>query len=89
MTIITLPPDLEGRLTEAANRSGTTPELLAVESLRRLFPPITNQLAREGTLFDFLAGYIGKAAGSTEPLSEQCGKRFAERLVEKQKQGNL
>lgn len=86
MTTITLPPDLEGRLTEEAHRRGTTAELLAVDGLRQLFvkPVANNGNEQPGTLFDFLAGYIGTVDGSTEPLSEDCGKRFAEALAEKQ-----
>lgn len=34
---ITLGPDVETALTEAARRRGTTPEALAVESLRAIF----------------------------------------------------
>lgn len=72
MTTITLPPDLEGRLADEARRRGTTPELLALDGLRRLFPPpgADNGAEGHGTLFDFLAGYIGTVEGTTEPLSE-------------------
>ena len=37
MTRITLPPDLEEPLAKEARRLGTTPELLALDSLRTLF----------------------------------------------------
>ena len=68
MTTITLPPDLEGRLADEARRRGTTPELLALDGLRRLFPPpgADNGAEGHGTLFDFLAGYIGTVAGAAE-----------------------
>jgi hypothetical protein len=91
MTTITLPPDLEGRLAEEARRRGTTLELLALDGLRRLFapPPTGNGEEGPGTLFDFLAGYIGTVAGSSEPYSENCGRRFAEGLAQKQQQGRL
>jgi hypothetical protein len=80
MTTITLPPDLEGRLADEASRRGTTPELLALDGLRRLFAPRPedDRTGEPGTLFDFLAGYIGTVAGSAEPYSENCGRRFAE-----------
>jgi hypothetical protein len=80
MTTITLPPDLEGRLTDAARRRGTTPELLALDGLRQLFasPQPDNGAEGHGTLFDFLAEYIGTVAGAAEPYSEDCGRRFAE-----------
>jgi hypothetical protein len=40
-------------------------------------------------LFDFLAGYVGTIEGSSEPLSENTGRRFIEGLLEKQRQGRL
>lgn len=36
MTTITLPPDLEQSLAEEADKRGTTPELLALDSSRQL-----------------------------------------------------
>ena len=91
MTTITLPPEVEGPLTEEARRKGTTPELLAVDCLRKLFTPspTTGPPAEEETLFDFLAGYAGTVSGTTEPLSENCGQRFAQGLVEKQQRGHV
>jgi hypothetical protein len=87
MTTITLPPDLEVRLVEAARHRGTTPELLALDGLRQLFAPspADNGAGGQGTLFDFLDGYIGTIAGAAEPYSEDCGRRFAEGLVEQQR----
>ena len=91
MTIITLPPEVEQPLTEEARRKGTTPELLAVDCLRKLFTPSsTAGMPVEGEpLFDFLAGYAGTVSGTTEPLSERCGQRFAQGLVEKQQRGHV
>ena len=91
MTTIILPPDLEGLLAEEARRRGTTPELLALDGLRRLFasPADSGGAMENGTLFDFLAGYVGTVAGTAEPLSEGCGRRFAESLAEKQERGRL
>jgi hypothetical protein len=65
MTIITLPPDLESRLADEASRRGTTPELLALDGLRRLFAPQLDGPAPAETLFDFLAGHI--AVGVQRP----------------------
>ena len=84
MTTITLPPDLEGRLAEEAARRGTTPELLALDGLRRLFAPRPEEAAPADTLFEFLAGHLGTVAGTAEPLSEDCGRRFAEGLAAQQ-----
>ena len=91
MTTITLPPDLESRLADAALRRGATVEQLALDGLRGLFaaPSAENAAEGGGTLFDFLAGYIGTVAGAAEPYSEDCGKRFAEGLAEKQARGSL
>jgi hypothetical protein len=38
MSTITIPADLEVRIAEEAKRRGTTPELVAVDGLRQLFP---------------------------------------------------
>lgn len=91
MTIITLPPEVEEPLAEEARKKGTTPELLAVDCLRKVFTPAPKQttLAEGETLFDFLDGYAGTVNGSIEPLSEDCGRRFADGLVEKQRRGHV
>jgi hypothetical protein len=75
MTTITLPPEIEGPLAEEARKQGTTPELLAVGCLRKLFTPspTVEKPAEAKTLFDFLSGYIGTVSGTTEALSENCG----------------
>jgi hypothetical protein len=71
MTTITLPPDIDGPIVEEARRRGTTPETLALESLRRLFAPANARRESPGgeTLFDFLAGHLGTISGTTEALS--------------------
>jgi len=85
MTTITLPAEIEGPLVEEARRRGTTPERLALDALRLMFTRAVASPAEtrpESNLLDFLAGYIGVVEGSTEPLSERCGERFAEGLSE-------
>ena len=92
MITISLPRDLEGPLTAEAQRRGTTPELLALDSLRKLFgsPPASDEpIGDATTLFDFLADSIGTVEGSSEAFSENCGQRFAEGMVEKQLRGCL
>lgn len=82
MTTITLPADVEGPLAEEARRRGTTPERLAVDTLRSQFAPTVaapSESPPAPNLADFLAGFVGLVAGSTEPLSERCGERHAER----------
>jgi hypothetical protein len=85
MTTITIPAEIEGPLVEEARRRGTTPERLALDTLRLRFllplaPP--SEKPPESNLADFLAGYVGLVEGSTEPLSERCGERFAAGLAE-------
>ena len=91
MTTITLPPEIEKPLAEEARKQGTTPELLAVDCLRKLFTssPTIGEPADGETLFDFLSGYIGTVNGTTEALSENCGQRFTQGLVEKQQRGRV
>jgi len=89
MTTIILPPEIEEPLVEEARKQGTTPELLAVDCLRKLFTssPTIGEPAEGETLFDFLSGYAGTVNGTTEALSENCGQRFTQGLVEKQQRG--
>jgi hypothetical protein len=70
---IALPPEIEKALKEQARQQGTTPEQLALETLRRQFvsaaspraehsqdersKPVEKQV--KGNLADFLFGFIG------------------------------
>ena len=92
MITIALPPDIEGPLIEEAQRRGTTPELLVLDSLRTLFVPTSapeELTGEDATLSDFLAGYIGTVEGSREAFSDNCGQRFTEGVAEKQQRGRL
>lgn len=90
MVTIALPYDIEEPLSEEARKRGLTPEQLALETLRATFKLSSEGEGREpGTLFDFLAGYIGTIEGSPERLSEDCGQRFTDGLLEKQRRGHL
>ena len=76
MTTITLTPDIETPLTERARQQGTTPELLALDGLRRLFapgqvPPLEGPAGE--TLLDFLEGYVGTVDGASEALPTVAG----------------
>jgi hypothetical protein len=86
MTTITLPPEIEAPLADAARKKGTTPESLAVETLRQHFPPAAkNADATEAkNLFEYLADYIGKIDGPAD-LSEKRGEYFTDYLVDKHK----
>ena len=91
MTTISLPSDVERPLTDEAQRLGTTPELLAVETLRKVFAPAapSNGVGHAQNLLEFLGDFVGSVCGTGEPLSENCGERFAEGMLEKKRQGRL
>ncbi|HEY2882236.1 MAG TPA: hypothetical protein VGJ15_07370 [Pirellulales bacterium] len=94
MTTITIPPEIEAPLAEAAKRQGTTAELLALESLRERFvcQGSDQEAPREAkNLAEFLQGYVGVIHGernhpSGTPWSEDTGKKFTELLVEQRRQ---
>ena len=94
---ILVPPEIERVLVEEAHRLGTTPELLAVESLReRYAPSVSEEQAREGqeTLADFLSGHIGvlhsrELSVDGARMSEDTGKKFATGMLKKRQQGRL
>lgn len=87
---ITLPPEIEGPLAEEARRQGTTAESLAVEALRKAFSPIETEQPQPGeTLYDRLAGFIGIVESGDGTLSQNCGEKFTEGLLEKRRQGHL
>ena len=82
--IVKLTPDIEQALAEEARKLGTTPEQLALDSLRERFigreaPPYP---AREPeTLADFLRGHLGVLHSSEHVpggarMSEASGKKF-------------
>ena len=98
MTTITLPPDVEGPLSEAASNQGTSPELLAIDSLRKLFvagsPGCAPAADTARSLCEFLSGHIGVissaefgSAGGT--MSGKSGHDFAAGLALKKRQGRL
>ncbi|MFO0891608.1 MAG: hypothetical protein U0790_20995 [Isosphaeraceae bacterium] len=92
MTTITLPPEIEGPLREEAQRRGTSPETLAIETLRDQFMGSAPRSAGQqgpSSLADFLDGYVGVVDGSGEANSEDCGKRFQEALISRQAKGAL
>lgn len=84
MTTITLPDDLARRLAEVAKLRGTTPEEVALEGLRKVFPEDAgkNSAPAAGTLRDFLAAHIGVIDGPREAFSQDCGRRFEDGLIE-------
>ena len=66
MTTISLPSDVERPLADEAQRLGTTPELLAVETLRKVFVPATppNGPGQPKNLLEFLGDLVGSVNGT-------------------------
>ena len=94
---ITLTPDIEHALAEEARRQGTTPELLALDTLRKRFvATAANEAAAagQGTLADYLTGHVGVLSSSEHvpggaALSENYGKKFTAGLTKRRQQGRL
>ncbi len=94
---ISLTPELEQALAEAAQRQGTTPEMLAREFLReRLLPAkaIDPNEGESGTLAESLADFIGILSSSEfveggAQLSERTGEQFTAGLMARREQGHL
>lgn len=95
---IVVPPEIERVLVEEARKLGTTPELLAVDSLRERFSPMARRSEhlseQQGTLADFLSNHIGVLHSSEfvsggARLSERSGKKFAAGMIKKRRQGRL
>ena len=94
---IVLPPEIEQALVEHAQKQGTTPELLIVESLRDRFVPSESSdtpAEGEGSLADFLSEHIGVLHSSEHiqggaRMSEDSGKKFAAGMIKKRQQGRL
>jgi hypothetical protein len=93
--IIKLIPDIKQALAEEARKLGTTPEQLALDSLRERFvgreaPP--SPARKPETLADFLRGHLGVLHSSEHVpggarMSEASGKKFtAGLLAERQQQ---
>lgn len=79
MTTITLPPDIEQPLLEQAKQRGTTPERLALDSLREKFapdassrPPLTDDLTPRDAWEELVLG-IGQDCGVS--LSDEAVSR--------------
>ncbi len=96
MTTITLPPEIEETVAQQARRQGTTTELLALDVLRRSFPPTDETPeGRIGTsLFDLLKDHIGVIHSSEHvsggaQMATDSGRKFAEGMARKRREGKL
>ena len=89
MVTITLPQELEKVLTQRAQQQNTTADLLAIDSLIKMYTPPSAAPVEEGvTLAEYWADYIGSIDSSEivpegAQLSENTGRKFAELMVKK------
>jgi len=91
---ITLTPDIENALAKKAKKNGTTPERLALDTLREhLFSALESETSVETneSLADFLREHIGVISSSEyiagmSHLSEKTGKKFGSSLLRKRQQ---
>jgi hypothetical protein len=92
--IIKLTSDIEQALAKEAHKLGTTPEQLALDSLRQCFvgrePPLSPAKEPE-TLAHFLRGHIGVLHSSEHApggarMSEVSGKKFTAGLLAQRQQ---
>ncbi len=94
---ITLTPDIEQALLVQAKQRGTTPEELALETLRQQFVLLTQSetpVETAATLADFLGGFIGvlhseEYVHGGARMSKATSKTFGEALLRKREQGHL
>jgi hypothetical protein len=94
---ITLTAEIEKGLVEQAGKAGTSPEELAIETLRQKFAPPPSspeQFASEVSLAGFLGEFVGSIASEEHvpggaQMSDNVGRRFAEGMLEKRRQGRL
>jgi hypothetical protein len=96
MVTIILSSELEKAVTEEAAQKGTTAELLTLDVLQeRFLRPSSKRQSPEGaTLADAIADYIGAINTSDKypngsTLSENTGRKFAQLMAAKRKQGKL
>jgi hypothetical protein len=83
-----LPDPIFDALEQAACASGTTP----VGWIAAHLPTSSKQdeLQQAKSLADLLADHIGSIhSGGKETLSENCGERFTDYLVQKRREGRL
>ncbi len=89
--IITLTPDIEQALADQAHKLGTTPEQLALDSLRERFASESacdaqSEAEKKRMLAEFLRDYVGVLNSSEHVsggarMSEDSGKKFAQGMV--------
>jgi len=91
---IAVPEDVETALAAEAAAQGKPPEELAVAALRDRFVRPAPPSRTGGSLADLLKGHIGVVSSAEKfpggsHLSEDCGEKFTDLLVEERMKGRL
>lgn len=87
---ITLSPEVAELIVREAARKGTSPEAVANETLRQHYAPAAEEAAKEPkNLAEALGPFIGAVHSGRGDLSQDCGEKLADHLVEKRQQGKL
>jgi hypothetical protein len=88
MTItIELPPDLEARLRDKAEKLGQDPITYVTALVNR---DLSGGEEEPTTLAELFAGRVGQInSGGTERLSEKCDQLFTDHLEQKRREGHL
>ena len=86
-----LPPEVLDALKRAAKAAGQTPSDWIAARLPTELSSVPQAAEREPqSLADLFRGRIGRIrSGAREPLSEDCGTKFAEHLEAKRRAGRL
>lgn len=88
---VTLTPEVAAIVVREAARQGTSADAVVNDAIReRLAPdPDTADAARPKNLAEAIAPYIGAVNSGGANMSEDCGKKFTEILLQKRQQGKL
>jgi hypothetical protein len=85
---VDLAPHVERALRTDAETQGATAEDLARRILENAYAdPSREQNDADGTMEEFLAGYVGVVEGDSEPWSERTGDKFTDILMESHLRG--
>jgi hypothetical protein len=95
MTVITLPPDIDALLTAEARRRGTTPERLALDTLRRSLDAngpipaaIPGNPAGDPAQIDPVVAHIGAIQSKIDDWTCRHDEYLAEELLNESKIGD-
>ena len=88
---ITLSPEVAELIVREAARKGTSPEAVANETLRQHYAPgAEGSPAKEPkNLAEALGPFTGAVHSGRGDLSQDCGEKLTDHLVEKRQQGKL